>query len=185
EGCEVIEEDFIACNFRIFKVDRFHFNESKVALAIFGRTDLTGDGVTGAQVELADLRGRDVDVVRAGQVVVLGRAEETETVGEAFEHALGEDEAALFRLCAEDLEDELLFAHAAGAGNVELFGDLGQVGDVAFFQLSQADADLVVLLCSFFSHMSLTSWFLSIEDFQKSDWFTGWITAPAGAQKPA
>jgi hypothetical protein len=26
--------------------------------------------------------------------------------------------------------------------------------------------------------MSLTSWFLSIEDFQKSDWFTGWIAAP-------
>jgi hypothetical protein len=31
--------------------------------------------------------------------------------------------------------------------------------------------------------MSLTSWFLSIEDFQKSDWFTGWITAPAAHRK--
>jgi hypothetical protein len=31
--------------------------------------------------------------------------------------------------------------------------------------------------------MSLTSWFLSIEDFQKSDWFTGWITAPAAHKK--
>jgi hypothetical protein len=33
--------------------------------------------------------------------------------------------------------------------------------------------------------MSLTSWFLSIEDFQKSDWFTGWITAPAAHKKCA
>jgi hypothetical protein len=105
--------------------------------------------------------------------------------GRHSKDAFGEDEAALFGLCAEDLEDELLLAHAAGAGNVEFLGDLGEVGDVAFFQLSQADADLVVLLCSFFSHMSLTSWFLSIEDCLKSDWFTGWITAPSAHQKSA
>src|SRR5437879_5921663 len=40
-----------------------------------GRTDLTADGVAGLEVELADLRRRDVDVVGAGEVVVVGRAQ--------------------------------------------------------------------------------------------------------------
>src|SRR2546427_8662857 len=33
----------------------------------------------------------------------------------------------LFRSCAEDLEDQLLLAHAAGPGNVQFLGDLGEV----------------------------------------------------------
>ena len=50
-----------------------------------------GHGVAGVQVELADLRRRDVDVVGAGQVVVVGRAQEAEAVGQRLEHAFGED----------------------------------------------------------------------------------------------
>src|SRR5579862_9659994 len=66
ERGQVVEEDFVAGDLGIFKVDGFDFDESEVALAVLGGTHLAGDGVAGAQVELADLRGRDVDVVGTG-----------------------------------------------------------------------------------------------------------------------
>ena len=68
----------------------------------------------------ADLRRRDVDVVGPGQVVVVGRAQEAEAVGQDLEHALGEDQAALLGLRLEDLEDQLLLAHAGDAGDLEV-----------------------------------------------------------------
>ena len=84
-------------------------------------------------------RGRDVDVVGAGQVVVVGRAEESEAVGEHLEDAFREDEAALLGAGAEDLEDELLFAHPGGAGHFELLGDARQLGDAHLLEVTQLD----------------------------------------------
>src|SRR5262249_27525281 len=124
---EVIEENLVARDLGVLKVHGFDFDQREVALAVLGRPDLSGDSVAGAQVELADLRRRDVDVVWAGEVVVLRRAEEAEAVRKALEDAFRKDETALFGLRAENLENELLFAHTAGAGDVELLGDLGEV----------------------------------------------------------
>src|SRR5262245_30155440 len=91
------------------------------------------------QIELANLRRRDVDVIRARQVVVVGRAQEAEAVGERFEHSLREDVAALLGTHAEDLEDQLLLAHAGGAGDFELLGDLGQRGDAHLLHRRERD----------------------------------------------
>src|SRR5919107_189110 len=129
ERRQVVEEDLVARVAGGLEVDGLDLDEREVALALLGRADLARDGVAGAQVELADLRRADVDVVGAGQVVVLGRAQEAEAVGQGFEYALGEDEAALLGLRGEDFEDELLLAHAGRAGHVEVFGDLSQLGD--------------------------------------------------------
>src|SRR5581483_6463214 len=46
-----------------------------------------------------------------------------------LEHTLREDQAALLRARLEDLEDQLLLAHAGRAGDVESLGDLGQRAD--------------------------------------------------------
>src|SRR5262249_30451744 len=112
------EENLVACDFRILKIDRFNFDECKVAFAIFRRTHLSGDRVTGAQIELANLRRRDIDVVGAWQIVVFRSAQEAEAVGETLQYSFRKDEAAFFRLGAQDLEDQLLLAHAARAGNI-------------------------------------------------------------------
>src|SRR5580704_14696565 len=125
---QVVEKYLAARNFRVFEVDGFDFDQSEVAFAVLGRAHLAGYGVASAQIEFADLRRRDVDVVRAGQVVVFGSAQEAEAVRQAFQHAFREDQAVLFRLGAEDLEDQLLLAHARGAGNVQFLGYLRQVG---------------------------------------------------------
>jgi hypothetical protein len=45
-------------------------------------------------------------------------------------------------LGAQDLEYQLLLAHAASAGNVQFLGDLGQISDIAVFQFSKANAHI-------------------------------------------
>ena len=123
----------------MLEVDRLDFDEGEVALPFLRRTHLAGDGVAGVQVEAADLRGRDVDVVRAGQVVVLGRAQEAEAVGQAFQHAFGEDQARLLGLRLEDREDQVLLAHAGGVLDAVLLGELGEIGELHL--LEHADVE--------------------------------------------
>jgi hypothetical protein len=124
---QVVEEDLVARFLGRLEVDRVHLDQREVALAFLGRANLAGDRVAGAQIEAADLRGRDVNVVGAGQVVVLGGAQEAEAVRQAFEHAFGEDQAALFRLRLQDLEDQFLLAKAGGVLHAHVLGDLVEV----------------------------------------------------------
>ena len=145
ERRQVVEEDLVARFLGRLEVDGVDFDQREVALAFFRRADLAGDGVAGAQIEAADLRRRDVDVVRAGQIVVLGRAQEAESVGQAFQHAFREDEAALFRLRLQDLEDQLLLAQAGGAGDVHVLGDLVELLDAHILELDQVERRGAVL----------------------------------------
>ena len=64
ERREVVEEDLLARHVGVLEVDRLDLDQREVALPFLRRADLAGDGVAGAQVEAADLRRRDVDVVR-------------------------------------------------------------------------------------------------------------------------
>ena len=138
ERREVLEEELLARLIRRLEVDRLDLDQREVALAFLRRANLPRHGVAGLQVELADLRRRHVDVVRARQVVVVGRAQEAEAVGQHLEHAFRENEAALLGLRLEDLEDQLLLAHAGGAGDRHVLRDLRellnahvlQIGDV-------------------------------------------------------
>src|SRR5262249_49067811 len=97
------------------------------------RTHLSADGVTSFEVEFADLRGRDINVVGAGQIVVVRRTKEAVSVGKYFEDAFGEDVSFFFALCLEDLEDQILLAEAAGAGKIERSGDAGKLRNIFFF----------------------------------------------------
>ena len=139
ERRQVIEENFVAGHFGVFEVDGFDLDEGEIALAVLGRTHLAGDGVAGAQIELANLRRRDVDIVRARQIVVFRGAQKAEAVRQAFQDAFAEDEAVLLGLRAQDLKNQLLLAHAAGAGDRQFLGDFRQVGDVFLFQFSKAN----------------------------------------------
>ena len=80
--------------------------------------------------------GRDVDVVGAGQIVVVGGAKEAVAVGQDFEHAFGEDVAFFFALGLKNLEDQVLLAEAAGTGDFEGARNAAQLGNVFFFQFS-------------------------------------------------
>ena len=133
EGREIVEEDLVACFFGGLEVDGFDLDQREVFLALVRGADVAADRVAGFEIELADLGRRDINVVGAGQVVVIGRAQEAVTVGEDLEDALSEDVSFFFALRLEDLEDEVLFAEAAGAGDFQCASDAAQFRYVLFF----------------------------------------------------
>ena len=86
------------------------------------------------QVEAADLGRRDVDVVRAGQIRGLGRAQETETVGQDFQHAVAKDLLALLGAPFHDGEHQLLLAQAVGVLDFQASGHFQQLRDMQRLQ---------------------------------------------------
>ena len=140
ERRQVLEEQLVARLIGRLEVDRLDLDQREVALAFLRRPNLSGDRVAGLQIEPPDLRRRDVDVVRSGQVVVVGRAQEPEAVGQHFEHAFREDEPALLGLRLEDLEDQILLAHAGRADDVLVLGDLRELLDAQILQIVQPAA---------------------------------------------
>ncbi len=114
ERRQVVEVDLVARLLGVFEVDRVDLEQREVALAFLRRADLALDGVAGAQTEAADLRGRDINVVRAGQVVRLGGAQEAEAVGEHLDDAFADDVDFFRRELLEDREHLLLLAHGRG-----------------------------------------------------------------------
>jgi hypothetical protein len=75
-----------------------------------GRTNIAADRVACLEVELTNLRGRDIDVVGARQIVVVGRAQEPIAVGQNLKDALGKNMAFLFALGLKNLKDQVLLA---------------------------------------------------------------------------
>src|SRR5258706_2080578 len=140
ERREIAEEDLVARFLRRFKIDGVDFDEREVTLALFRRPDLSGDSITGAKIEAPYLRRRYVNVVRPGQVVVLGRAQETESVRQAFQDALGENEAALLSLRLQNLENQLLLAKTGGAHDSEVLRNLVEILDAHVFELYQIES---------------------------------------------
>ncbi|MNM74426.1 hypothetical protein D3C81_861870 [compost metagenome] len=141
---EVLEQDLVLRVFRAIEVDRVDLQQREVALALFRRSNLADDGVAGAQVEAADLAGRDVDVVRAGQIGRVGGTQEAEAILKNLQHAIARDFLAAFRVLLQQREDDVLFARtshvfqAHGIGHFQQFGnrlllEFGQIhmkGDV-------------------------------------------------------
>ena len=77
---EIVEENLVSCFLRWLEVDRIDFDQREIAFAFFRRSDLARNGVSGTKIEAANLRGRNIDVVRTRQIVVLRRAQEAETI---------------------------------------------------------------------------------------------------------
>ena len=71
---QVVEQNLVARFFRRFKVDRLNLDKREVLFALVRAADIAADRVAGFEIEFADLAGRNVNVVRAGQVVVVRRA---------------------------------------------------------------------------------------------------------------
>ena len=75
-----------------------------------------------------------------GQIVVVGRAQESEAVRQDFEHAFREDEAALFGLRLQDLKNQLLLAHAGRAGHAHVLRDLRELLDAHVLQIGDVQS---------------------------------------------
>src|SRR5262249_34060292 len=83
------------------------------------------------------------------EVVVLRGAEKAETIRQRFQHTFREDETALFGLCSQDFEDELLLTHARSAGHVHALGNLRKFGDRHLLEIGQIVKALVFTVAAF------------------------------------
>ena len=72
QGREVVEGNARLRHQRRIEVHRLHAQHREEPLALLRGADLPRNRVTRLQVEKADLRGGDVDVVRARKVAVVG-----------------------------------------------------------------------------------------------------------------
>src|SRR5687768_16438349 len=136
ERRQVIEKYLVLGGIRMLEVYGFDLNEGEVPLAVFWGPDLSGYGVARSQIKFADLRRRDVNIIRAGEVVIVRRPEKSEPFRETLQHAFGKDQTTLFCLRLQDLEDEFLLPHACVARNVHFLGYLSQRVDVHFLQIA-------------------------------------------------
>ena len=136
---EVVEIDLVLGLFRILEIERVDFEQREITFAFFRAADVAFDGVAGAKAEAADLRGRDVDVVGAGQVVGVGRTEEAKAVGENFDDAFADNVGLGGREVFEDGEHQLLLAHGAGIFDRILFRERDELGRRFRFEVLKFD----------------------------------------------
>ena len=122
ERRQVVEVDLVARLVRVLEIDGVDLEEREVALAVLRAADLALDGVAGPEREAADLRGRDVDVVGAGEIVGVGRAEEAEAVLEDLDDAFADDVGLPRGELLQDREHQLLLAERGGVFDLELLG---------------------------------------------------------------
>ena len=137
ERREVFKQHAVLEGLGRLAVDGVDLHAREVALVVLGRAHLAFDRVAGVQVEAADLRGRDVDVVGAREVARVRAAQEAEAVGQHLEGAVAEDLFALPGAFLEDGEHELLLAHALRIVDLKFGGHVKQLADVQRFELGK------------------------------------------------
>ena len=62
---QIVERNLVPDLFGILEIDRVDLQQGEIALALLGAADDALDRVAGAKPEFSDLRGRNIDVVRA------------------------------------------------------------------------------------------------------------------------
>src|SRR5690349_782409 len=132
---QIVEADARLRDLGFVAVDRLDFEQRQVSLPFLRRADLTGDRVTGAQVEPFDLRRRDVDVVRSVQIVPVLAAQKTVAFRQNLEDALAGEHDILIEQFLLDAEYEILLAQSGRVLDGKSFSHLVELGDWLSLQL--------------------------------------------------
>ena len=126
ERRQIVEIDAMAQLVRLVEIDLVDLEQREIALAVLGRADLALDRVAGAQAEAAHLARTDIDVVRSGQIIRLGRAEEAEAVLQHLEHAVAIDRLVVLGERLQDREHHVLLAQRGRVLDLQLLGEIQQ-----------------------------------------------------------
>jgi hypothetical protein len=135
ERRQIVEIDAVADGVRIVVIDRNEAGEREITFAILRPPDLALDRIAGAEAEFPHLVGRDIDVVRAGEVIGFRRAKEAEAVGQHFDRAHAHDLLAVLGLDLQDREHQLLLAKRRRAFDAKRFGRSDQIGGALFLEV--------------------------------------------------
>ena len=118
ERCQIVEEYLLCEDVRILTADRFDAEQGEVAFVFFRGANLARDRGTRPQPEPSNLAGRDVDIVGAGEVVIVGTAQEAETIGQDFQRPFAEHQAVHLGPLFQDLEDQVLLLQTGVIGQL-------------------------------------------------------------------
>ena len=164
---EIVEMRFFLRLVRVFAVHALDLEQREKFFLFLGRPDLAGDEVAGLQIEPADLRRRNVNVLRAGQVIEALRPQEAEAFRQHFEHALGKQHARALGVFLEDVENDLVLAHRAEIFHAQLLGHVVQLAHLHRLQFGDVErrGDFVALRAAAF----FRPWLLHLRFFGQFD----------------
>ena len=139
ERRQVVEADLFAELVRIFEVDRLDPQQGEVALVFLGGPDLARDDRAGLEAEPANLARGDIDVVGAGEVVVVGAPQEAEAVGQDLERPFAVHQAVLLDPLFQDLEDQVLLLQPHVVDDALGLGRADELGHRHLLKLGEMD----------------------------------------------
>jgi hypothetical protein len=127
ERRQIVEVDLVTDLFGIVEIDRVDLQQRKVAFAFLRAPDRPFDGIPGLQREATDLRRGNIDIVGAGEVVGIRRAQKAETILKHFDDAFADNFNILAGKHLQDRKHQFLLAHRAGIFDFERFGERQQI----------------------------------------------------------
>ena len=123
----------------ILEIDRIDLEQREIAFALLGASDNALDRVAGAQTKFADLRGRNINVVRPGEIIGVGRTQEAEAVLQHLDDAFADDLDVATGELFQNCEQQLLLAQERGVLHLVLFGESQEFGGGLGFQVRKFD----------------------------------------------
>ena len=140
ERSQIVEQDLGLDRLGVLEIDRVDLEQGEIALALTRAAHRAVHRIARPQPEAADLRRRNVDVIRAGQIVGVRAAQEAETVRQNLQDAVGDDFDLLLGQGLEDGEQQVLLAQVGGVLDLKPFGEGDQIRGRLLVQLGQGDA---------------------------------------------
>ncbi len=137
ERRQIVEMDLVLDRFGVFEIDGRDLQQRKIAFAVLRPTDRTFHRVTGAKPEAADLRGRNVDVVRPREIVGFRGTQEAEAILQRLHDALAHNLHIALGELFQDREQHVLLAHGRGILDFEFLGEGQKIGGGFGFKILQ------------------------------------------------
>ena len=135
---EVIKKNDVAGVFRGFKTDFLHLEQGEITLPFLGRPYLPGNHITLAQIKAPNLRGGNINIVRAGHIARQWGTQKTVAVRQDFQHPVAVNGTAPGRTSLQHRKDEFLLPHGTGVFDLVLFRKLHEHGHAHVLQFSKA-----------------------------------------------
>ncbi len=114
--------DLVPGLFRILEIDGVDLEKCEIPFPIARGADESLDCITSPQRELPDLGGGNIDIVGAGEIIRIGRAQKPEAILQNFHNTFADDLGITSRQLLEDGKHQLLLPHGAGALNFQFLG---------------------------------------------------------------
>ena len=124
ERREVIEENTTRQLRGVVTVDCLDAEQGKIAFALFGWPNLSGHARAIPQAEATDLAWRDIDVVWAGEVVVVGAAEKAEAIGKDLQRAFAKHQPVELDPFFQNPKHQLVLLDASDVATAFLASEL-------------------------------------------------------------